>query len=122
MIKITVKNAQELAVLFAQAPKITKKWSTKALHASNAEMWKKNVKGVTPWDTGTMSQTFEDEVVGFDAIFAPTRKYSEHVYFGTKFQKPQKFLDEIARLSESPIKNHFITAINAISKEVTNVK
>lgn len=120
MITLKIENADEIAAMFRRAPNIMRKWLVKALHATNAEFSKKNVRGVTPWDTGTMSQTFQGEVdeQGLVAKYFPTRKYADFVYFGTQHQRPQKFLDDIVDLSEKNANNHFKDAVKGAAREI----
>lgn len=113
-----IENAETLQNLFAKAPQITEKWMQKALNAAVQEMQKHNIKGVTPWDTGSLSQTFQWQVNADGARFFPTRYYAPFVYYGTKHQKPQKYLDAILDLAKEDITRHFGDAAIGAAKEI----
>ncbi len=119
-----VQGIERIQDMYKKSPVVINKWLLRALNASLMELQKNNRKGVTPWDTGSLSQTFQWEAPKatngeFSTRFFPTREYAPFVYFGTKNQKPQKYLDAILDLSRLDIQRHFDDAIEKAVDEIT---
>lgn len=120
---ITVdSNYKEVAAHFRQEPQILKKWLIKALNASVQTFQKNNTRGVTPWETGSLSQTHQTSVdrETLEGRLTPTRSYAPFVYFGTRYQKAQPWLKEIGDRSKDDVKKHFEDALSAAIKELTS--
>ena len=113
-----IQNKNKLIKAFKKAPVITENWLLKALKASVQSLQKFNRRGITPWDTGTMSQTFQSKIRKDSARFFPTREYAKFVYYGTKNQRPQKFLDHILSNATFEIQRHFNDALNRITAQI----
>lgn len=118
-----IQNQKEIEEMFRRSPAIAQKWFSKGLAGSIQYLQKYNRKGITPYDTGTMSQTFQWSPVNpkNEIKFFPTRDYAKFVYYGTRFQRPQKFLDVILDRATPEIKQLFMDVADNIGKEITKL-
>lgn len=82
--KITVQNLPQLTAAFAQAPAIVAPILQRALSASSAILASHTVKGIVPWRTGFLTQTFRAEMTGLVLRWFPTASYAPYVEWGTR--------------------------------------
>jgi hypothetical protein len=94
--KVTIQGLPELVSRFQQAPSIVAPILQRALSASGAILAKHTIKGVVPWRTGFLTQSFRAEMSGLVLRWFPTASYAPFVEFGTKphqiFPKDKKAL------------------------------
>jgi hypothetical protein len=98
---VKIENADELISRFRQAPDIVSPILTQALSAAGAVLAKNTVKGVVPWKTGFLTQSFRAELTGFVLRWFPTASYAAAVEFGHK-QEVGRFVPAIGKRLVKP--------------------
>jgi len=81
---VQIVGLDQLVARLAQAPAIVAPILQRALSASGAILAKHTVKGVVPWRTGFLTQSFRAELTTGMLRWFPTASYAPYVEFGTK--------------------------------------
>lgn len=81
---ITIPNLTKIKANFEKYPQISEPVYQRAIVASQVVMAKNTVKGVVPWKTGNLLQTFRFTSGRLWARWFPTANYAGFVEFGTK--------------------------------------
>jgi hypothetical protein len=81
---VQIAGLDELIAKLRQAPTIAAPILQRALSASSAVLAKHTVKGVVPWKSGFLAQTFKAELTTGMLRWFPTASYAPYVEFGTK--------------------------------------
>lgn len=82
--QVQIKGLDQLIAKFDQAPQIAAPILQRALAASQAFLAKYTVKGIVPWRTGFLTQSFRAELTTGILRWFPTASYAPYVEFGTK--------------------------------------
>jgi hypothetical protein len=80
---VTIKGLDQLTAKLAQAPTIASPILAKAMGASQAILAKYTRKGVVPWKTGFLTQSFIAELTPGILRWFPTASYAPFVELGT---------------------------------------
>lgn len=124
MITIEIENADRIIQMLKKAPDVMMKWLEKANTASLMELQKRTVRGVVPYRTGALMQTFDytpKPTKGLKFEYYPTREYAPYVYYGTsRGIQPNKYLDRILELARQSIMGHYDQAVEQASKELNS--
>lgn len=80
---VQINGLEGLLAKMRQAPQIAAPILQRALSASGAVLAKHTVKGVVPWRTGFLVQSFRAELTTGMLIWKPTASYAPFVEFGT---------------------------------------
>jgi hypothetical protein len=81
---VEVQGLSALVAKLQQAPDIAGPILQRALSASSAILAKHTIKGVVPWRTGFLVQSFRAELTPGLLRWFPTASYAQMVEFGTK--------------------------------------
>jgi hypothetical protein len=81
---IQINNLAELIARLQQSPSTAAPILQRALAASQAILAKYTVKGIVPWRTGFLAQTFQAQLSTGMLRWFPTASYAPFVEFGTK--------------------------------------
>jgi len=81
---VQIQGLDQLTARLAQAPAIVAPILQRALSASQAILAKYTVKGIVPWRTGFLTQSFRAELTPGMLRWFPTASYAPFVEFGTK--------------------------------------
>ena len=81
---VSIQGADQLIAKLREAPSIAAPFLKRALAASQAVLAKHTVKGVVPWRTGFLTQSFRAEMTDAMLKWFPTADYAPYVEFGTK--------------------------------------
>jgi hypothetical protein len=81
---VRIQGLDQLVSKLQQAPSIAAPILQRALAASQAILAKHTVKGVVPWRTGFLTQSFRAELTAGMLRWFPTASYAPYVEFGTK--------------------------------------
>src|SRR6266446_4896388 len=81
---VEIRGLPELVSKLQQAPQIVAPILQRALSASGAILAKHTIKGVVPWRTGFLTQSFRAELTTGMLRWFPTASYAPFVEFGTK--------------------------------------
>lgn len=81
---VEIQGLSQLTAKLAEAPAIAAPILQRALSASQAILAKHTVKGVVPWRTGFLTQSFRAQMTPGMLRWFPTADYAPHVEFGTK--------------------------------------
>jgi hypothetical protein len=82
--QVQVSGLDQLVGKLKEAPSIAAPILQRALSASQAILAKHTVKGVVPWRTGFLTQSFRAELTSGMLRWFPTASYAPYVEFGTK--------------------------------------
>jgi hypothetical protein len=142
---VQIGGLEALIAKFKQAPEIAAPILQRALSASSAVLAKHTIKGVVPWKTGFLAQTFKAELTTGMLRWFPTASYASYVEFGTKPHtilpkdkkalfwpgaahpvrsvnhpgtKPNAFMERIVTESESEINDQFGKALQLITEAI----
>jgi hypothetical protein len=142
---VTITGLDQLVAKLRQAPEIAAPILQRALSASGAILAKHTVKGVVPWRTGFLAQTFKAELTTGMLTWSPTASYAPFVEFGTKPHvivpkdkkalwwpgaahpvrsvnhpgtKPNQFMERIVSESQSEIDAQFGNALQQITADI----
>lgn len=80
---VQIKGADELRAAFGQAPDITRAVMNPVIHTAVNILAKYTTKGVVPWKTGRLTQSFIATYGDLMAIWRPTVNYAALVHNGT---------------------------------------
>ena len=143
--QVTIQNATQLIAALQQAPSIAAPILQRALSASQAILAKYTVKGIVPWRTGFLAQTFQAQLSSGMLRWFPTASYAPYVEFGTKPHtilpvnkkalywpgadhpvasvnhpgtKPNPFMERIIAAAQSDIDAMFGTALQQITQAI----
>jgi hypothetical protein len=81
--QVQIQGLTELTAKLAQAPQIAAPILHRALSSSGAILAKHTVKGIVPWRSGFLAQTFKAELSTGQLTWSPTASYAPFVEFGT---------------------------------------
>lgn len=81
---VQITGLDALVAKLGQAPQIAAPILQRALSASSAILAKHTIKGVVPWRTGFLVQSFRAELTPGMLRWFPTASYAPFVEFGTK--------------------------------------
>jgi hypothetical protein len=81
---VTITGLDQLVAKLKEAPSIAAPILQRALSASQAILAKYTTKGIVPWRTGFLVQSFRAEMTPAMLRWFPTADYAPHVEFGTK--------------------------------------
>src|SRR5947209_6882233 len=81
---VQITGLEQLVAKLKDAPAIAAPILQRALSASQAILAKHTVKGVVPWRTGFLTQSFRAELTTGMLRWFPTASYAAYVEFGTK--------------------------------------
>jgi hypothetical protein len=81
---VTIVGLDQLVAKLKQAPEIAAPILQRALSASQAILAKYTTKGIVPWRTGFLTQSFRAELTTGLLRWFPTASYAPYVEFGTK--------------------------------------
>lgn len=106
---VQIKGLPELVAKLRDAPAISAPILQRALSASQAILAKHTVKGVVPWRTGFLVQSFRAELTTGMLKWFPTANYSPFVEFGTA---PHVILPKNAKALYWPGAAHPVRRVN----------
>jgi hypothetical protein len=106
---VTIVGLDQLTARLAQAPSIAAPILQRALSASQAILAKYTVKGIVPWRTGFLAQTFQAQLTTGMLRWFPTASYAPFVEFGTK---PHVILPKNAKALYWPGADHPVARVN----------
>jgi hypothetical protein len=142
---VQITGLQALVAKLKQAPDIAAPILQRALSASSAVLAKHTVKGVVPWKTGFLAQTFKAELSTGMLRWFPTASYAPYVEFGTAPHtilpkdkkalfwpgaahpvrsvnhpgtKPNQFMERIVSESQGEINDQFGKALQMITEAI----
>jgi hypothetical protein len=145
IVEVSIPNLKELLFNLKRYPAISEKWLQKAIMASGAELHKAARRGIVPWRTGRLVQSFQVAIGRLMARVWPDVKYAVFVHEGTRphlilpkskralywegarhpvrsVQHPgtreNRFLNRMVKLAEPQIIKHFKEAGDNILKEI----
>jgi hypothetical protein len=143
--QVTIQGEDQLVTKLAQAPSIAAPILARAMAAAQAILAKHTVKGVVPWRTGFLTQSFRAEMTAGMLRWFPTASYAPFVEFGTKPHtitarakkalywpgadhpvrsvnhpgtKPNAFMERIIGVSQEEINTQFSTALQQITAAI----
>jgi bacteriophage HK97-gp10 putative tail-component len=143
--KVQVQGLSQITAAFGKAPSIIAPILQRALSASSAILASHTVRGVVPWRTGFLTQSFRAEIQGLVLRWFPTASYAPFVEFGTKPHdifpvnkkalfwsgaahpvavvhhpgtKPNDFMGRIVEVSQEEINTMFGTALSQITAAI----
>src|SRR5262249_14614796 len=107
--KVEIQGLDQLLANLKEAPAIAAPILQRALAASQAVLAKNTVKGVVPWRTGFLVQSFMAELTSGMLRWFPTASYAGFVEFGTK---PHTILPKRAKALYWPGADHPVARVN----------
>ncbi|MER0170353.1 MAG: hypothetical protein DU489_07065 [Nitrosomonas sp.] len=127
-VKIQIQGLDKLRANFNKAPALALKYLALATKASIDEVEKRNddsgdsklfqFKTPRAKRTGQLASSFAHgrhfSPSGLSASIGPTVHYAPYVYFGTRRNRPNKYMDRIAKASEPAVEKQFQKAVNLI--------
>lgn len=93
---VQITGVTQLVASFRDAPTIVTPILQKALSAAQALLAKYTTKGVVPWRTGFLTQSFRAEIDQLTLRWFPTADYASFVEFGHR-QTPGRFVPAIGK-------------------------
>jgi hypothetical protein len=81
---VQIQGLDQLTARLAEAPSIVAPILQRALSASQAILAKYTVKGIVPWRSGFLAQTFQAQLSTGILRWFPTANYAAYVEYGTK--------------------------------------
>ncbi len=119
MVSIEIKNLDKIQEAFKKAPEEAKTYFEILLDAIVATLSKNTIRGVVPYDTGTMMNTFEWSKQTLKRYYFPTRHYAPYVYYGTsRGIKANPYMERIADRSQSEIDKHIEDTANILIHKI----
>lgn len=145
---VEIENLDEVIKALKSYPKVAEKRIQQAVEAGAAEVQKNAVKGVVPWRTGMLCQSFGLGIT-IGRMFArvtPTVEYAIYVHEGTRPHiitarpggglfwpgaahpmksvhhpgtKPNRFMPRIMERANKRIQHHFQRALDLIASDLT---
>ncbi len=143
--QVQITGLDQLVAKLKQAPDIAAPILQRALSASQAILAKYTTKGIVPWRTGFLTQSFRAELTTGMLRWFPTASYAPYVEFGTKPHvilpkekkalywpgaahpvrsvnhpgtKPNPFLERIISTAQPDIDAMFGTALSQITQAI----
>jgi len=143
--QVKIVGIEQLTARLAQAPQIAGPILQRALAASQAILAKYTTKGIVPWRTGFLVQSFRAELTTGILRWFPTASYAPHVEFGTKphvivpkdkkalywpgaahpvkrvnhpGSKPNQFMERILGAAQPDIDAMFVGALEKITAQI----
>ncbi|HEX3861297.1 MAG TPA: HK97 gp10 family phage protein [Stellaceae bacterium] len=107
--QVQIVGLNQLTAKLAQAPQIAAPILQRALTASQAILAKYTTKGIVPWRTGFLVQSFRAEVTTGMLRWFPTASYAPYVEFGTK---PHVILPKDKKALYWPGASHPVARVN----------
>lgn len=130
-VQVKIEGLDALQANFKRAPNLTLKYLAQATKAALAEVDKQavdsNMQFKTPRSlrTGHLVGRWGIERKFYNGGLAgetgPTVNYAPYVYFGTRRNGPNKYMDRIARAAEPAINKHFQTAVDIIVEKTARI-
>ena len=135
-LSIDIRNLDALRSNFAKAPSLALRYLAKATMAAIFEVEKQavdsNFQFKTPraLRTGMLALSFAQGRTiapgGLRAAIGPTARhrgfyYPGAVYFGTRFTRPNFYMDRIAKAAEPDVNKHFETAVDRLVTDIAQV-
>lgn len=144
---ITIPNKDALLAALARAPEIARPRLQQAVEKSQAVLAQNTRRGIVPWKTGNLVQTFAPTIGDLWAIWKPTAAYAAYVEFGTSPHvirpknalalywegadhpiksvnhpgtKPQDYMGAILTASVPGINQLFNQALDIITQDIAN--
>jgi len=142
---VEITGLASLTAAFREYPSIALPRLQTALSAAGAVLAKDTVKGVVPWRTGFLTQSFRAEMANLTLRWYPTASYAPYVEFGTAPHiiqprdaqalywpgaqhpvklvhhpgtKPQDFMGAIVERSQEEINEQFGNALQQIVAQI----
>lgn len=106
---VQITGLSELVAKLQQAPDIVAPIIQRALSASQAILAKYTVKGVVPWRTGFLVQSFRADLTPFMLRWFPTASYAPFVELGTR---PHTIVPRNAKALYWPGADHPVRKVN----------
>jgi len=120
VIVIKIRNLDKIRSAFNRAPKIVERHLQNAVEAGIAEIQKKALRPVIPFDTGRLIQSIGEGIsIGrLQGSIGPTVEYASFVDQGTRFMRPRRFMDKLAKRSQKAVQKQFNRASEKIVKDI----
>jgi hypothetical protein len=106
---VEIPNLEKFTAALRQAPEIAAPILQRALSASQAILAKYTVKGIVPWRTGFLAQTFQAQLTTGMLRWFPTASYAPMVELGTK---PHTIAPKSAKALYWPGAEHPVARVN----------
>lgn len=106
---VQIQGADQLIAALKNAPTIAAPILSRTLSASQAILVKYTAKGIVPWRTGFLAQTFQAQLSDNMLRWFPTASYAPLVEFGTK---PHVILPKTAKALFWPGAAHPVARVN----------
>lgn len=106
---VKIQGLDQLLANLQQAPSIVAPILQRALSASQAILAKYTTKGIVPWRTGFLVQSFRAEMTPAMLRWFPTASYAPYVEFGTP---PHIILPKTAKALYWPGAAHPVRKVN----------
>src|ERR1700719_525659 len=106
---VQIVGLDQLVAKLKEAPSIAAPILQRALSASQAILAKHTVKGIVPWRTGFLTQSFRAELTTGLLRWFPTASYAPFVEFGTK---PHVILPKDKKALYWPGASHPVAKVN----------
>jgi hypothetical protein len=107
--KVQIVGLDQLLANLKKAPSLAASILQRALAASQAILAKHTVKGVVPWRTGFLTQSFRAEMTTGMLRWFPTASYAPYVEFGTK---PHTIVARAKKALYWPGADHPVRSVN----------
>lgn len=119
-IVITIKNFEQIKRAFKKAPRITEHHLQNAVVAGLAEIQKKALRPVIPWDTGRLLQSIgEGTTIGrLQGSIGPTAEYAIYVNRRRHKTGGKDFVGQWAKKSEKKVQDRFNKAARNIARDI----
>lgn len=101
--KVQIPNLEALQTALAEAKEMAEPIIQDAVIAGQAVLAANTTKGVVPWQTGALAQTFQTEIGRLYARWFPTRFYAPYVEFGTGIYGPKGKMIEIRPVNKAAL-------------------
>src|SRR3954447_6771486 len=107
--QVRIIGLDQLVAKLNQAPQIAAPILQRALSASQAILAKYTTKGIVPWRTGFLTQSFRAELTTGLLRWFPTASYAPYVEFGTR---PHTILPKDKKALYWPGASHPVSRVN----------
>ena len=132
---ISIPNKDKFISALKSGAALVRPTMQDAISKSTAVLAKHTVRGVVPWKTGNLVQTFMPQIGDLMAIWKPTASYAPYVEFGHS-QQPgryvkalgkrlvassvagQPYMEKIVSESQPEIDALFAQALNIITRDM----
>ena len=119
-VTIKVRGLRELQGAFRQSPQIVEHHIQNAIESSMAELQKKALRPLIPWDTGRLLQSIGEGIVIGRLIgsIGPTVEYAQFVNRRGHRTGGKDFMGRWAKQAEKKVQGQFDKAVENISKDI----